>query len=189
MKKSILTLIISVLSLLVSAQETSDILQIKESFKAWQPVIASEINSSTQLFHYAWGENYQDEKWYKNEQSSGDKFLYQKVQLIETDDLGTYVHCDNYSMSGDWFIAVDYYFDTENKLYFVFWRMNTFQALEPLSVEKRLYFNTEGELIRNLQSTYKINTKEASTAEFADRSVEYELQLNEMGFYNIWQSK
>lgn len=64
--------------------------------------------------------------------------------------------------------------------------MNTFQADEPLTIEKRLYFNSEGELIRNLKSTFKMNTKDESTAGYADRDVEYELQLNKMDFYSKW---
>lgn len=92
-------------------------------------------------------------------------------------------------MSGDWYIAVDYYFDTYKKLYFIFWRMNTFQADEPLTIEKRLYLNSEGELIRELKSKYKMNSKTASTAGFADRDVEYELQLNKMNFYGKWRTK
>ena len=64
---------------------------------------------------------------------------------------------------------------------------NTFQAEKPLTVEKRLYFNADGELIKELQSTYKMNSKEKSTASFADREVAYNLQLNKMEFYDFWK--
>ena len=92
-------------------------------------------------------------------------------------------------MSGDWNIVVEYYFDRTDKLHFIFWRMNTFQAEEPLTIEKRLYFNSEGEQIRSLKSIYKMNSRDESTAEFADRQVEYELQLNKMGFYDFWKMR
>ncbi|WP_422359458.1 hypothetical protein [Reichenbachiella sp.] len=188
MKKTILILLCSLLSLTVFGQTEKIISEIRGNFKNWQPIIESEIKGSTQLFHYAWGENYQEEEWYSNELGTKDKFLFQKATVIENSNLGTLVYYDNYAISGDWYIAVDFYFDTNNKLYFVFWRMNTFQASEPLTIEKRLYFNPQGEMIRNLKSTYKMNTKEESTSGFADREVEYELQLDKMDFYNKWKA-
>ena len=189
MKKSILLLTFFLNCLLGTAQEDPVILKIRENFQTWQPIIESELYSSTQLFHYAWGKNYQENEWYTNEQDSEDKFLFQQAYIIEKPDLGTYVYYDNFSMSGDWYIAIDYYFDTSNKLYFVFWRMNTFHAEEPLTVEKRLYFNSDGELIRNLTSTFKMNTSEKLNVEFADQDVDYELQLNKMDFYPKWKGK
>ncbi|MEL6559615.1 MAG: hypothetical protein AAFQ94_15595 [Bacteroidota bacterium] len=177
-------LLISMLcSLLTTAQKNPVILKIRENFQIWQPIIEKESSNSTKLFHYAWGENYQEEDWYENEQKSENKFLFQKVSVIKKDSLGTFVHHDDYSMSGDWNITADYYFDTNDQLYFIYWRMNTFQATEPVTVEKRLYFDTDEQLIRNLESKYKLNTKEESTAEFADREVAYELRLNNMSFY------
>lgn len=189
MKKSIFVLLINLIALVSFGQKSQTIAEIRKNFQTWQPIIENELDSSNQLFHYAWGENYQEDAWYSNEQTSEDKFLYQKVRLLEKSNLGTFVYYDNYSMSGDWYIAIDYYFDTDNKLYFVFWRMNTFQADEPLTIEKRLYFNSDGELIRNLESVYKMNTKDESTAGFADRDVEYELQLNKMDFYGKWNEE
>ncbi len=175
--------------LLVTAQENPEMLKIRENVQTWGPIIESELNGSTQLFHYVWGKNYQEGGWYSSEQTSEEKFLFQKVRLIEKQNLGTFVYFDNYSPSGDWYIAIDYYFNTNNKLYFVFWRMNTFQADEPLTIEKRLYFDYGGRLIRNLKSTFKMNTKEESTAGFVDRDVDYELQLSKMDFYSKWAEK
>lgn len=71
----------------------------------------------------------------------------------------------------------------------MFWRINTYQAEEPLTVEKRLYFNFDGEPIRTTQTKYKMNTISKSNASFADQNVEYESQLNRMGFYNTWKNK
>ncbi|MDW3209748.1 MAG: hypothetical protein R8N23_07770 [Reichenbachiella sp.] len=189
MKKPIILLTFFLNCLLGTAQENSDIVQIRENFQAWQPIIESKLKTSTQFFHYAWGENYQEDEWYTSEQASEDKFLFQKTYIIEKANLGTFVYYDNFAMSGDWKISVDYYFDTNDRLYFIFWRMNTFQANEPLTIEKRLYFNSEGELIRNLKSTFKMNTKDESTAGFADRDVEYELHLNKMDFYSKWKEE
>ena len=189
MKNSTLIILLSFISLSAFGQEDKTILEIRENFNKWQPKIEAKLKVADQLYHYAWGENYQNDEWYANELNTDDKFLFQKVSVIEDSNLGTFVYYDYYSMSGDWYIAIDYYFDIDGKLYFVFWRMNTFQADEDLTVEKRVYINTEGELIRNLKSVYKMNTKNKSTAGFADQDVEYELQLNKMDFYELWKSK
>lgn len=187
MKNSTLIVLFILINLVAFGQEDKVIGEIRENFQKWQPIIEDELKGSTQLFHYVWGENYQEGEWYTKEQTDEDKFLFQKATLIEKPNLGTFVYYDNYAMSGDWYIAVEYYFDTKDKLYFVFWRMNTYQADEPLTAEKRLYFNSEGELIRDLQSTFKMNTKDETTAGFADRDVEYKLQLQKMGFYGKWK--
>tara|TARA_B100001245_G_C22756333_1_gene366102 strand:+ start:220 stop:789 length:570 start_codon:yes stop_codon:yes gene_type:complete len=187
MNKLILLFSIILCSISATAQEDPAILQIREKFKAWQPLIKSELHGSIELFHYIWGANYEETKWYWNELESEDQFLFQKVRIIEKSNRGTFVNYENYSISGDWRITVDYYFDKSDRLYFVFWRMNTFQAEKPLTVEKRLYFNADGELIKELQSTYKMNSKEKSTASFADREVAYNLQLNKMEFYDFWK--
>ncbi|MFL1895948.1 hypothetical protein ACJRPK_09615 [Aquimarina sp. 2-A2] len=135
------------------------------------------------------GEHYRNDEWCSSETYDEDKLLCQIASVIEDINLGTYVHYDNYSISGDWLISSDYYFNKDNKLYFVFWRMNTYQAEETLTVEKRLYFNFDGEPIRTFQTKYKMNTISKSNASFADQNVEYESRLNRMGFYNTWKNK
>lgn len=189
MKKSIFVLLFNLIALVSFGQGDQTIDEIKENIQKWQTIIEAGLKGSTQLFHYAWGDNYQEDEWYTNELTSEDKFLFQKATIIEKPNLGTFIYYDNYAMSGDWKISVDHYFDTNHRLYFVFWRMNTFQTDEPLTIEKRLYFNSTSELIQNLKSTYKMNTKNESTAGFADQDVEYELQLNKMDFYGKWKTK
>ncbi|WP_109830665.1 hypothetical protein [Reichenbachiella versicolor] len=176
-------------SLFVFSQEDPTILEIRKKYKIWQPILGSGLNGATQLFHYAWRDNFQNNDWYLEELTSEDKFLFQKVNLIEKANLGTFVNCYNFSISADWTIVADYYFGQNNKLYFIFWRMNTFRAEEPLTIEKRLYFDSKGDLIRNLISVYKMNTKEKSTASFDDQEVEYHPDLTKMGFYDKWKSK
>ena len=163
--------------------------QIQEQYKIWQPIIKKELGESAKLYHYVWGEHFQEDGWYNEELKSSDKFLFQKASIIQKQHIGSFVFYNDYSLSGDWSIATEYYFDTSHKLYFVYWRMNTFQATEPLTVEKRLYFDASGTLIQSQKSKYKINTIEESTAEFTDREVEYNLQLEKMRFYKKWSEK
>ncbi|HET8859591.1 hypothetical protein [Marivirga sp.] len=166
------------------AQEDKSINKIREDFKKWQPIIDRELKGATELFHYVWGDNYQNEKWYDTECDDEDKFLYQKVKILEKSNLGTFVLANFNTISGDWSIKIEYYFDSNDKLYFIYWKMNTFQADEPLTVEKRFYFNSNGKVLKKLQSTYKLNTKEESNAGFMNREVDYKLQLNKMDFYS-----
>ena len=67
--------------------------------------------------------------------------------------------------------------------------MNTFYADEPLTVEKRLYFDSNGSIIRELKSVYKMNTKEKIDVSFMDQEVLYVLTLNDLVFYNYWNKK
>ncbi len=188
MKSVFLSLTFIIISLISYGQDET-ILEIRENFKNWQPIIKHELENSKKLYHYAWGENYGEESWYSNEINTEEKFLYEMVSVIEDDELGTFVNYDNYAFSGDWYISVDYYFGTTNKLYFIFWKMNTFQAEEPVTVEKRLYFDSNDVLVRSLESVYKMNTHEESKSSFADRDVEFESRIEGMPFYNFWKSK
>ena len=185
--KLILLLGLSLSAFWTAGQEERKILQIKADFQAWQPLI--EVVSGTELFHYTWGENYEKDQWYSSVQNADGKVLYQKAFIIENPELGTFVHYDNYAISGDWYISVDYYFDANESLYFVFWKMNTFQAEEPVTVEKRRYFNAKGEEIKSLTSTYKMNTREESSVGYADRDLDYEVELSKMSFYPKWKEE
>ena len=109
--------------------------------------------------------------------------------IIEKENLGYFLYTDNYSFSGDWYVAVDYYFDTKGKLYFIFWRMNSFYAEKPVTVEKRLYFDQEGEKIRDLVAVYKMNTKEKTDVSFMDKDVDYKMDISEYEVFDKWKSK
>ena len=185
----LITLIGLLFSNLGFAQEDSIILEIRRDFQKWQPIIEREFDSCTRYYNYAWGENFQYDKWF-NEIQDNDGLATEKiVSIIEKEDLGYFVYIDYYSFSGDWYIAVDHYYNVEEQLYFIFWAMNTFYAEESVSVEKRLYFNYEGELIHELQSVYKMNTKEKIDIDFMDIEVEYELNLSDMDFYKSWSNE
>ena len=171
------------------SQEDSTLLDIKRDFQKWQPIIENELDASTSYFNYAWGENYQFNKWFNKNQDIDSLTLAQVVSIIERKDLGYFAHVENYSFSGDWHMKIDYYFNKEEQLYFIFWKMNTFQAEEPLTVEKRLYFDSLGKIIRDLKNVYKMNTKKSIDINFMDREVDYKSTLSEMNFYKVWTNE
>ncbi len=187
MKKIILTSVFGILVFATGfAQVDSIITKIRDDYQKWQSIIDNEFDSCDKFYNYAWGENYQFDKWTDKELDDDTLTLSEAVSIIQEKDLGFFVYVDTYSFSGDWYVATDYYYDKDEKLYFVFWRMNTFYAEEPLTVEKRLYFDSQGQLIRDLKSVYKMNTKEKIDIEFMDREVNYDLTLIDMDFYKHW---
>jgi len=171
------------------SQEDSTILVIKTNFQKWQPIIDNEFENYPKFFNYAWGENYQFDKWFNKKQDNDSLTLSEAVSVIEKKDLGYFVNVDYYSFSGDWYIVIEYYYNQEEQLYFIFWRMNTFYAKEPLTVEKRLYFDTNSRIIRELKSVYKMNTKEKIDISFMDKEIDYELILSDMSFYKYWKKE
>lgn len=187
MKKNILTTVFGLIIFATGfAQEDAIIKKIRDDFQKWQPIIDNGIDNCDKLYNYTWGENYQFDKWTDKKLNDDTLTLSEAVSIIEQKDLGFFVYVDSYSFSGDWYVATDYYYDKDGQLYFVFWRMNTFYAEEPLTVEKRLYFNSQGQLIRDLKSVFKMNTKEKIDIGFMDREVEYDLTLRDMDFYKHW---
>lgn len=189
-KKIILTFVFGLIISSTGFSQTDSIIQkIRDDFQKWQTIIDKDFDSCDKLYNYAWGENYQFNKWTDKKLNDDSLILSERVSIIEHKDLGFFVYVDSYSLSGDWYIATDYYFNQEEQLYFVFWRMNTFYAEEPLTIEKRLYFDNQGQLIRDLKSVYKMNTKEKIDIGFMDREVDYQLLLSDMDFYKHWINK
>ncbi len=168
------------------SQTKTEIKIIKHNFKAWQPIIKTKIDSCDKLYNYSWGNNYQFSKWTYENSTDESFILTEAISIIKNNKLGFYVKNEIYSLSGDWFISADFYFDKNQKLYFIFWKMNSFQAEQPVTIEKRLYFNKNGELIKNLKSVYKINTKKEINVSYRDIEVDYHINLKDMDFYNYW---
>lgn len=189
MKKFLLTSVLELIIFAIGfAQEDSIIMKIRDNFQSWQPIIDKKLDSCDKLYNYVWGENYQFDKWTDKKLDDDTLTICEAVSIIEQKDFGFFVYVETYSFSGDWYVATDYYYYKDKQLYFIFWRMNTFNAEEPLTVEKRLYFDKNGDKIRELQSVYKMNTKEKRDINFMDKDVDYKLSLNEMEFYKFWKN-
>ncbi len=168
------------------AENLETIQKIKKGFAQWQPIINKELSDAKVLYHYTWGKYLKKNKWSSSEIKSDQKILVNKIKYLRNKS-GHFIYSENYSISGDWFINSETYYDNKNRLYFVFWNMNTFQAETPLSVERRLYFDEEGYIIRNLEQKYKMNTKEKSDSHFSDRKVQYETKIENLKFFKYLQ--
>jgi hypothetical protein len=179
--KIIVLMLSALLSLPSCAGESKRIEEIQARFSTWQPIIKSEQKSAAVIYRYAWGHNFEKEEWSSKPIKSDEKRLAEKVALIKN-KIGSWVYKENSSFSGDWIIASEHYYDEEGKLFFVFWKMNTFQAEEPVTVEKRLYFDKQGKVVRNLVAVYKMNTKQETKASFMDREVAYETSFSKQDF-------
>jgi hypothetical protein len=155
--------------------------EIKARFAEWQPIIEVELKKSPVVYLYAWGENYANEEWTTREVKSDEKTLSETHAVIRN-KTGSFVYSQIYSFSGDWFIVSESYYDKNGKLFFIFWSMNTFQAEEPATVEKRLYFDENKKMIKSLQSVYKMNTKEKIDISFMDRDVIYKTGFKDLAF-------
>jgi len=166
------------------SQEDQVILKIRDNFQKWQPLI-EDNDTQKSIFKYAWGTNYQYTGWYNSENTLDSLTLMQTASTINDNSLGSYLNVDLYSLAGDWYITSDYYYNQLGNLYFIFWRMNTFYAEEPVTVEKRKYFDSKGNEIRSLQSVYKMNTKDKIEISFMDREVDIKKSIKDWEFYEL----
>jgi hypothetical protein len=165
------------------SDDAQRIAEIKTVFSQWQPIIQSKAKDRFIIYRYASGENYEKREWSRKELKSDDKALSDKFTIIQRNN-GAYVNHEQYSFSGDWFVVSEHYYDKNGKLLFVFWKMNTFQAEEPATIEKRLYFAENGKVIRSLKDVYKLNTKQKQNVSFMDHEVEYSTVFKSLAFYD-----
>lgn len=183
-----LLLLILVLASSISALDSPEILKIREQFKSWQEVLNKEtLAKGKHFFHIYSGENYQNEKWVIkiNKQDSG-AFIGEEVTLVKNDKLGIMFFISETSPSGDWYIAAEHYYWPSGELFFVYWKLNTFQALEPMTIERRIYLNKGGNLVESLESVHKLGTKEkAESPNYMPHDVTYWKNVRELPFYNL----
>ena len=177
-----LLLIVALLPLAAYSQEQKRIEVIKALFSDWQPIIKAEIKNAPSVYLYAWGNNYENMEWTTQETKSDQKRLSEKNSVIRK-KIGSFVLTEVYSFSGDWFVMSEKYYDKSGNLFFVFWKMNTYQADEPATVEKRLYFDESGKIVRSVQEVYKLNTKQRQDINFMDHEVDYELEFKNLAFH------
>ena len=177
-----LLLVIFFLPLVAHSQEDKRIDEIKAHFSEWQPIIRAELKNAPVIYEYSWGDHYQYSEWTTHEIKSEEKFLTERNMVIRKKN-GSFVYREIYSFSGDWFVVSESYYGENGKLFFLFWTMNTFQAMEPATVEKRLYFDKMGKIIRSLQDVYKMNTKQKQDISFMDHDVLYQAEFKDLPFY------
>lgn len=168
---------------LCHARDSNDIENIRNQFKVWQPILNNNGNIARQYFHVYSGVRFEKEEWLCMPPKSDNQFVGEKVTCFTKDTLGTVLLIQESTPSGDWSISSQYYYWPTGELYFIFWTMNTTQADEPMTIERRLYFNKAGEEVRFLESVYKMNTKDIiEKPNYLDQEVKYWLRLSEVPF-------
>lgn len=183
----ILSLILLViLPINAMAQQDSVIAEIKENFKTWQPIIAMDSTEVTTFYLYSWGDRYENQQWQKTMERNDTLFLTQTSTIMQKDSLGYFMQEYSTSPSGDWLLIVDYYYDVDGDLYFAFWRLNTFLAEEPVTVQRRFYYNKDGEPARLLKSVYKLGTKEEVDVSYSEPPIRFEIDFSETEVYFLW---
>ena len=172
----------------ISPLDSPDVLKIRRQFKLWQEVLnKGTLSKAKRFFHIYSGENYQNEKWViqTNKQDSG-AFIGEEVALVKNDKLGMMFYISETSPSGDWYIAAEDYYWLSGRLFFVYWKMNTSRALEPITIERRLYFSENGNLVESLESVYKLGTREkVDNPNYMPHDVTYWKNVRELPFYNL----
>ncbi|NOQ72266.1 MAG: hypothetical protein GQ574_09710 [Crocinitomix sp.] len=169
------------------SQETIEIDSIKSNFKQWQPIIENNADSAQVFYSYRWGDQYEFSDWFSEKQLGDTLFPAGSVYVLEQDSLGFYVQETSSSPSGDWFLICDYYYHANGQLYFVFWRLNTFYAEPPVTVEKRFYYNLQGTLILEKEVIYKKGSNEKINVSYFDPGVDFDLNFFDSKVYGIWK--
>ena len=167
-------------------QDSLRIQQIRDKFDSWQKILDDIDTTAQVVYNVFYGKNYNKNEWTNDPAKVKKGFIGNEATIVKNEDLGIMFILRENTPSGDWSIYSENYYDKSGKLYFVFRALNTFQALEPLTVEKRLYFNEKGDLIKSLENIYKMNTKEkVLNPDYMKRAIKYWLDLKELPFFNI----
>ena len=167
--------------------------EIKSLFLKWQPILDKEeennfINSPS-LYRYVLNsiKNYNKYEWSPIQIQSDEKTLTDAIIFVEK-DIGYFLNWQVYSRSDDQYLVGEHYYNTKGELYFVFFRFNTFNGeIMPVTVERRLYFDHTGKVIKELESVYRMNTKEKTNSKYMgfDNEIFYSYHLKELEFYDL----
>ncbi|MGK7394434.1 MAG: hypothetical protein ACNS62_07665 [Candidatus Cyclobacteriaceae bacterium M3_2C_046] len=168
--------------------QTKDVMlnQIEQEVQYWKSVIDQKLPQCTKFYNYAWGANYEHQQLVTYPVNEDTVMLSEMISIIPSEERGFFVQKENYSFSGDWFILADYYYDQDKLLYYIFWRMNTFYAEKPITVEKKMYFSPKGEPLDSSCQVYRMNTRDTINVNFMDQEVQLRKKLVQWDFYSLW---
>ncbi len=186
----------------LASQDNQEILKIREQYKSWQKVLNKEtISRGKHFFEIFLGGYSRQTKWVtkidENDKKNDNFFLCSQVTLIKDDKLGTMFYISETSPSGDWEDVAEHYYWPSGELFFVYWKLNTFVSLDsqkceeqPLTIERRLYFNKAGEIIKSSESIYEMNTKKKIVnPNYMPHAVNYWSVIRALPFYNLLKGK
>ncbi len=180
------------------AQDSSEISKIRERYNAWQKILNKEtIAKGKNFFEISMGDKFGKTKWvakiYHTVNENADVFMWSEVTFIKDAKLGSMFYIGETSPSGDWADTAEHYYWPTGELFFVHWRLNTSQSLDPsstkersITIERRLYFNKKGEMIKFLESIYEINTKiKVTEPNYMPHEVTFWKNIKILPFYNL----
>jgi hypothetical protein len=177
----------------LTAQDSSEILKIREQFNSWQKVLNKEtIAKGKKFFEISVGRNFSKTEWITKLEDDND-FIWSEVAFIKDDKLGSMFYIYETSPSGDWADAAEHYYWPTGELLFVYWKLNTFHSIDPspmnmrpITIERRLYFNKNGTMIKFLESIYFMGTKAKVTdPDYEPHEVTYWKNIKALPFYNL----
>jgi hypothetical protein len=180
------------------AQDPQNILEIRKQYDRWQNFLKNEKYDTKKYFEIYSGEEYQEHEWVDNFKKYQDKyegidyFITTELTLINDKKIGVMFSTYETSPSGDWHVYSEHYYWPSGELFFTLWRMVTSSSIhytdtgEPLTIERRLYFNKKGEIIRKLESTYGSQSKkELKNQQYLDREIKHWLTTKDFPFCNL----
>ncbi len=192
----LLTLFLSI-GISYGAQDSPEILKIREQYQSWQNILNKEaIAKGKKSFEISVGSNFKKAEWIAKLKNERD-FIWSEVTFIEDNKLGSMFYIYETSPSGDWADSAEHYYWPTGELFFVYWRLNTFHSLDPtltktrpITIERRLYFNKKGEMIKFLETIYEINTKiKVTNPNYMPHEVTYWKNIKVLPFYNLLNAK
>ncbi len=164
--------------------------QIRDIFTEWQAILKNDFDNADIIF-YCTDDPFEEGKYYHNLNSDEQNSMMciSTYYLLREENLGTYLKIESSSPSSDYSIISDHYFNKEGKLYFIYWKMNTFHGMDcAVTVIRRVYFDSEGNQIKQSEKVYKMNTEIEIETSFYDPGVKYKTSLYEMDFYKYWDT-
>ncbi len=186
--KYLLFFIILFAPICASDSNEREISEIKKKYAEWNPVIDKDFDKADIVYYCSHSRSAKG-RFYNSLDTIRQNELecYVTYFVLKRKDLGYYLKKEIYG--DDSSIFADYYFNSDGKLYFIYWRMNTFMGMDcAVTVIRRVYFDSEGNQIKQLEKVYKMNTDIEMETSFLDPGVDFKSSLYDMDFYDSWKA-
>ena len=182
MRKFVLYILLVSFNSLIYSQDIDIEKNIDCIVNNWQLLLSEMPQSKQTYYKYLVKENDKNIYWSSAEIQDNSLFLIQKIAYIKNAELGYLICYENFTVSGDWYIVQNDYYSLEGTLICTKWEMNTCKAEFPITVDKKIYFNTNGTVFSQYRNIYKFNTQENVSIKFKDVDVHYKLKISDLEF-------
>jgi peptidoglycan hydrolase-like protein with peptidoglycan-binding domain len=163
----------------------ANVLRSLLSANIFEKEVLAHSKNTQRVYNYLSGQNYSVSKYSLSEDKSGAVFLYQLIVPMKLGDLGYFVYKEISTPSGDHFTVQQDYYGPDGKLFLATLNINTSYAEEPATIEKRFYFDADGNPDRKTVQIYKMNTDVPLKSDFGDREVEIIRQVNDIPYWSL----